>query len=306
MRLVTWVWSACFILCMTGSFGLIWLFRQRSTLGGVAPMFSFQGQTAKSTSQKYHGHSSPGVGPSWLSMPGTWERPGRKCSGDNRPFHQVHSGICNKNPNGTNDGKDPMGQIYCPLWSPWKDFNWIKDEVLRVSWWLTSVSWWEYERYKPVCIICRPMVNVKGSTPLWSICLGLYPRKRSQSGRTTLEHRSMHIIALKIQPQGSAPTISCLADNLTFQLMWHLVWLHCTIMEPNTTKFIQKLREHTKMGSHEKAEAFQAKEALRDKCNYDRRTRAAALKVGDTVLVHVTTFKGCIIKSRIDGKIGNM
>ena len=33
-----------------------------------------------------------------------------------------------------------------------------------------------------------------------------------------------------------------------------------TITEPNTSKFIQKLREHTKC-THEKAEAFQAKEA---------------------------------------------
>ena len=57
-----------------------------------------------------------------------------------------------------------------------------------------------------------------------------------------------------------------------------------------------------KMGT-KKAEAFQAKEALRHKCTYDRRTRAAALEVGDMVLVHVTRV---IIKSRIDGKIGNM
>ena len=70
-----------------------------------------------------------------------------------------------------------------------------------------------------------------------------------------------------------------------------LVLAPCTIMEPNTTKFIQKLREHTKW-THE-AEAFQAKEALRHKYNYDRRNRAAALEVRDTVLVHVTTFKGC-------------
>ena len=54
-----------------------------------------------------------------------------------------------------------------------------------------------------------------------------------------------------------------------------------TITEPNTTKFIQKLREHTKW-AHEKAEAFQAKEALKHKHNYDRRSRAAALEVRDT------------------------
>ena len=65
----------------------------------------------------------------------------------------------------------------------------------------------------------------------------------------------------------------------------------CTITEPNTTKFVQKLREWTKW-AHGKAEAFQAKEAQRQKCNYDRKTRAVALEVGDTVLVHVTAFKG--------------
>ena len=62
-------------------------------------------------------------------------------------------------------------------------------------------------------------------------------------------------------------------------------------MEPNTTKFIQKLRECAKW-AHEKAEAFQAKKALRHKHIYDKRSRAAALEVGDMVLVHVTSFKG--------------
>ena len=64
-----------------------------------------------------------------------------------------------------------------------------------------------------------------------------------------------------------------------------------TNMEPNTTKFIQKLREHNKW-ANEKAEAFQAKEAQRHKHNYDKRSRAVALGVRDTVLVCVTAFKG--------------
>ena len=66
----------------------------------------------------------------------------------------------------------------------------------------------------------------------------------------------------------------------------------CTIMEPNTSKFVQKIRECARQ-AQKKAEAFQAKEAQRQKCNYDKRGRAAALEVGDMVLVHVTTFKGC-------------
>ena len=38
----------------------------------------------------------------------------------------------------------------------------------------------------------------------------------------------------------------------------------CTIMEPNTSKFIQKMREHP-MWVQRKAEAFQAKEVQRHK-----------------------------------------
>ena len=49
-----------------------------------------------------------------------------------------------------------------------------------------------------------------------------------------------------------------------------------TIMEPNTTKFIQKLREHTKW-DHEKAEAFQEKEDLRHKHNYDQKKQNSGL-----------------------------
>ena len=65
----------------------------------------------------------------------------------------------------------------------------------------------------------------------------------------------------------------------------------CTITEPSTSKFVQKMREHTKWAQR-KAEAFQAKEAQRCKQNYNKRGKAAALEVVDTVLVCVTTFKG--------------
>ena len=64
-----------------------------------------------------------------------------------------------------------------------------------------------------------------------------------------------------------------------------------TIMEPNTTKFAQKLRDRNKW-AQKKAEAFQAKEAERHKRNFDKKGKAAALEVRDMVLVHVTTFKG--------------
>ena len=62
-------------------------------------------------------------------------------------------------------------------------------------------------------------------------------------------------------------------------------------MEPNTTRFVQKIWEHTQW-AQKKAEAFQAKEAQQHKCNYNKQGRAAALEVGDMVLVHVIAFKG--------------
>ena len=59
-----------------------------------------------------------------------------------------------------------------------------------------------------------------------------------------------------------------------------------TLTEPNTSKFVQKMREHAKWAQR-KAEAFQAKEVQRHKQNYDKKS-----EVGDMVLVHVTAFKG--------------
>ena len=70
-----------------------------------------------------------------------------------------------------------------------------------------------------------------------------------------------------------------------------LGWAPCTITEPNTSKFVLKIREHVRW-AQKKAEAFQAKETQRHKCNYNKRGRAAALDVRDTVLVCVTVFKG--------------
>ena len=77
----------------------------------------------------------------------------------------------------------------------------------------------------------------------------------------------------------------CLPVDVTLSLAPH------TITEPNTTKFIQKLRDRNKW-AHKKAEAFQAKEAEWHKRHFDKKGKAAALEVGDTVLVRVTAFKG--------------
>ena len=58
-----------------------------------------------------------------------------------------------------------------------------------------------------------------------------------------------------------------------------------------STKYVQKLRECIRQ-AHRKADLFQQKEVWHHKKSYDKHSRAVALKAGDTVLVHVTTFKG--------------
>ena len=82
-----------------------------------------------------------------------------------------------------------------------KRSSWIKVKTSKVSWWLTSVSWWGHGKCRLACTICKPMANVKDSIPPWSTCLGPYPRKRSQSGKITLECWFMHITAPKTQLQ---------------------------------------------------------------------------------------------------------
>ena len=78
----------------------------------------------------------------------------------------------------------------------------------------------------------------------------------------------------------------CLPVDATLALASH------TSKAPNTSKFVQKVKEHAKW-AQKKAETFQAKEAQHHKWNYNKRSKAAALEVGDTVLVHITAFKDC-------------
>ena len=86
----------------------------------------------------------------------------------------------------------------------------------------------------------------------------LSKEKKSRVEKTTLEHWSMHTTIPKTQPQGSAPTFSCLGDSLISLFDVTLGLAPQTIMEPNTTKFMQKIRECTQW-AHKKAEVFQAK-----------------------------------------------
>ena len=76
----------------------------------------------------------------------------------------------------------------------------------------------------------------------------------------------------------------CLPIDVAFGLA------HQNMSALDTTKFVQKMREHAKWA--QKGQSLSMKEAKCHKCNYDKHSRAVALEFGDTVLVHVTAFKG--------------
>ena len=63
-----------------------------------------------------------------------------------------------------------------------------------------------------------------------------------------------------------------------------------SVMAPTTSKFVQ-MSENV-LNGHKMVESFQTKEAECHKLNYDKRSKAAALEVGDMVLVSATAFKG--------------
>ena len=80
---------------------------------------------------------------------------------------------------------------------------------------------------------------------------------------------------------GSQP---CLPVDVTLGLVPH------SVMEPTTSKFVQKLRKHIQWPI-KRPNHFWLKRAQHHKLNYNKHSRAAAFEVGDMVLVHVTAFK---------------
>ena len=70
-----------------------------------------------------------------------------------------------------------------------------------------------------------------------------------------------------------------------------------SIVIPTSSKYIQKLRKHIKC-AHTNANLFQQKVECH-KWKYNQQSKAVSLRMGDTVLVHVTTLNSrCKIQSR--------
>ena len=199
-----------------------------------------------------------------------------------------------------------MGQVYCPLWVAQKDFNGPGSKFcLRVSWCMTDLCelmgtqkiWTSL--YHPQTNGQCERFNSTLINMLGTLCKEKKSEWKNHIGMLVHTYNCTWNSATGFSPYylmyGRQP---CLPVDVTLGLAPH------TIMKPNTSKFVQKMREHAKWAQR-KAKAFQAKEVQRHKQNYNKRCRAAALEVRDTVLVCITAFKGHQ-KFKIDGKIGNM
>ena len=217
MRLVIWAWSACLISCMTSSFGLVWLLRQGRHIGKCCQCLAFKARQPKVPLENIVAtHPLELVHLDYLCLePGKGLEENVLVITDH--FTRYAQAYVTRTQTAQMTAKTLWDKFIVHYGPTQEDSNQSGMKFWESVGGWPPVSWWGCGGYGPVHIICRPMVNVRGSTPLWSICLGLCPRRRNQSGRTTLEHWFMHIIAPKTQSWGSAPTTSCLADNLTFQ-----------------------------------------------------------------------------------------
>ena len=256
----------------------------------MLPMLSFQSQAAKSTSWKYHGHSSPGAGPSGFSMPGTWERPEENVLVITDHFTRYAQVYVTRTQMAQTMAKTLWDKFIVHYGLPKKiltdqghnfESQLVTDlcELMGVQKIQTSPyhlqTNGQCERFNST------LINMLGTLPKekkseWKNHVGTLVHVYNCTWNSATGFSPYYLMF------GRQP---CLPVDVALGLA------PCTIMEPNTTKFVQKLREWTKW-AHEKAKAFQAKEAKRHKHNYNKKGRAATLEVGDTVLVYVTTFKG--------------
>ena len=101
------------------------------------------------------------------------------------------------------------------------------------------------------------------------------------------------------------PAYNCIHDSSTGFSPYFLVygrhpWLPIdfkfeinskSVLTPTSSRYIQELRHHIKW-AYKKAKLFHQKEVQWHKQKCDQYSEAVSLKSGDTVLVHVTVFKG--------------
>ena len=74
-------------------------------------------------------------------------------------FTRYAPGVCNQDPNSSDHGKDPVGQVHCPLWSSRKNTHW------------SGTQFWESVGGWPLCVdgSAKDMDQPVLSTDQWSM-----------------------------------------------------------------------------------------------------------------------------------------
>ena len=122
----------------------------------------------------------------------------------------------------------------------------IKVTTLRVSWWPTSVSWWECRKYGPVHTIHRSMASVRGSTPPWLICWECYPQEKKSEWKNHIGTLVHAYNCTKILAMGFSPYYLMYRRQPHLPVDVTLGLAPQTTTALDTSKFVQKMRECTK------------------------------------------------------------
>ena len=139
MRLVIWAWNTCLISCMTGSSGLEWLPRQRSTSGSVTHiLLSKPGSQILPLKTMW-----PHILCSWSTFTICAWNLGRGLDQNvlvvTGHFTRYAQAYVTRTQTTQMTAKTLWDMFIVHYGLPNKILM-DKDEILRVSWWLTSVS----------------------------------------------------------------------------------------------------------------------------------------------------------------------
>ena len=211
------------------------------------------------------------------------------CSG-NRPFHSICPSVCYPNPNCPDHCQNPIGKFIVHYGLPKKILldqgrNFESQLVADLCKLMGTQKIWtslyhpqtkgQCERFNSTLIGMLGILPPEKKSE-WKNHIGVLVHANNCTWNSATGF-SPYYLMYRRQPY--------LPVDVTLGLAPH------SIMAPTTSKFVQKTWEHGKW-AHKKAETFHTKEAQFHKQNYEEKSKATALEVGDTVLVHVTAFEG--------------
>ena len=178
-------------------------------------------------------------------MPGTREGPRRKCSCDHRSFHQVCSGICNRNPNSK--------MMVKTLWDKFIVHYGLPEKILT-----DHRRNFESQLVADLCELTgvwkiwtspyHPQTNgqCEGFNSTLINMLGTLPKEKKSEWKNHIGTLVHAYNCTQNSATGFSPYYLMFGRQPHLPVDMALGLAPHTITEPNTIKFIQKLRECTK------------------------------------------------------------